>query len=270
MKQQLISTVDQRMSISASLQEEIEYWTKYVNERFAMAPTVKRLEGLDKRIYLLESSRYWRHDRNFMIPWLDYMISLQAEMIPQRTCFHFGVGHGDDTGYVPDALVRGFDLDIVDLVESAIKKTASRIKKSYRRKDLSGLNLPDPGHFVRFGNFEDIIASQHFVPATVSGCKIGRLLYHYGKERLTEILLNLAPLVTQPGRLIILIHHVPKFNVGYQYKTSFGYSLDEIMSPIREVAGPSVAVLNEKTLEQDTLWNYFSYQNLTWIVIGQR
>ncbi len=268
MKAQLIQTVEQTMEISADLQKAIEYWTPYVTEPFAMAPTTRRQQGITPLEYQREGTRYFMHDRKFMLPYLHFMKQHQGDTVRDKTFLHAGCGHGDDSGYVADALKLGFDLEIRDIVKPARDKTIRRIKNTYRRKDLCGLELRDPRHFVEFGDLEEIVASGSFNPRLYSGCKVGRLLYHYGKKRLDKILRNMATLITESGRLIILIHHVPDLNYGYQYKTSFPYTLLDIMEPIQEVA-PGARILNAKTFDKDTLWRYFDCQNLTWLAIGQ-
>ena len=270
MKTQLtqVRTVEQTLEVSADLQNAIDYWMPYVTERFAMAPTVRRQEGINSAEYGRESRRYFEHDRKFMLPYLDFMKIRQGDMISSRTFLHVGCGHGDDSGYVADALKDGFDVEIKDIIEQARKKTIRRIKNSYSRKDLRGLELRDPRYFVEFGDLEELVAAESFKPSLYSCCKVGRLLYHYGQERLSGILRNMAKLVREPGRLIILIHHIPDFNFDYAYKTSRPYTLSDIMKPIREVA-PGAKILNTKTLDRDTLWRYFDYQNLTWLAIGQ-
>ncbi len=79
---------------------------------------------------------------------------------------------------------------------------------------------------------------------------------------------GLAQILTSPGRIIILIHHLPEFNPGYQYRTSLAYELGEIMEAVWQVE-LKAEVLNQATLEEDTLWRYFDCQNLTWLAIGQ-
>jgi len=130
------------------------------------------------------------------------------------------------------------------------------------------LELRDPGSFVEFGDFEEIVASVNFGQETVSGIKAGRLVYHYKGERRRQILRNIAKILTVPGTLVFLIHHCPEFNKGYDYKTSIPCPTSEILAAFRETAGPNVKLLNEQTLVKDTL-RYFDYQNLTWLAFGQ-